>query len=198
MAETTIKRRKSRQNEFWDIEYSKNNKYDMLMSMATHYYIVGLGNPGPEFEGSPHNAGRFCVTLFQEKYKGKNAKIILPEVYMNQSGKAVKNIPVKKLILIHDDIDLPLGRFKIVFNRGSGGHKGVQSVIRALGTEKFIRIRIGISPKKKPNHKELLKFLTSKLKPAQISQLKKISKKILEAIEVMINEGHEKAMTLYN
>ena len=173
------------------------------------YYIVGLGNPGPEFEGSPHNTGRFFAALFQKKYKGENAKIILPEVYMNQSGKAVKNIPAKRLILIHDDIDLPLGRFKIVFNRGSGGHKGVQSVIRALGTEKFVRIRIGICPPKKsarggsasggkPNHKELMKYLTSKLKPAQISQLKKISKKIIEAIEVMINEGPEKAMTLYN
>src|SRR3990170_8614479 len=141
------------------------------------YYIVGLGNPGPEYDSSPHNAGKLMASLFQKKYEGNKAKIILPTVFMNQSGKAVKGIPAKWLILLHDDIDLPLGKFKIVFNRGSGGHKGVQSVIRALKTEKFVRARIGISPKKKPNHKELLKFLTSKFKPSELKILKKISKK---------------------
>lgn len=162
------------------------------------YYIVGLGNPGPEYDNSPHNTGKQIAELFQKKYEGRRAKIVIPDVFMNQSGKAVKGIPAKWLILLHDDIDLPLGRFKIIFNRGSGGHKGVESVIRAIGSEKFIRIRIGISPKKKPGHKELMKYLTSRLKPAQIQILKKISKKILEALEVIIEESPEKAMTLYN
>lgn len=162
------------------------------------YYIVGLGNPGPEYDSSPHNTGKFIAELFAKKYKGKRAKIILPTVFMNQSGKAVKGIPTKWLILLHDDIDLPLGKFKIVFNRGSGGHKGVESVIRAVGSEKFVRIRIGISPKKKPNHTQLMKFLTHKFKPSESAAIKKISKKIIEALEVIITEGHEKAMTLYN
>ena len=165
--------------------------------MAT-YYIVGLGNPGEEYDNSPHNSGKMMAQLFSKKYEGKRAKIILPDVFMNQSGKAVKGIPAKWLILLHDDIDLPLGHFKIVFNRGSGGHKGVESVIRTIGSEKFVRIRIGISPKKKPNHRELMKFLTHKLKPSESTAIKKISKKIMEALEVIISEGHEKAMTLYN
>lgn len=177
--------------------FLKINPYDRLKFMAV-YYIVGLGNPEPEYEGTRHNAGKFLAAIFQKKYKGSSAKVILPEIYMNVSGKAVKNIPAKRLILLHDDIDLPLGKFKIVFNRGSGGHKGVESVIRALGTEKFIRIRIGISPKKKPNHKELLKFLTSKFKPSEVAALKRLSKKILTALETILTEGHEKAMTLYN
>ena len=164
----------------------------------TAYYIVGLGNPGPEYDSSPHNTGKFIAELFAKKYEGKRAKIILPTVFMNQSGKAVKGIPAKWLILLHDDIDLPIGRFKIVFNRGSGGHKGVESVIRAIGSEKFVRIRIGISPKKKPNHAQLMKFLTHKFKPSESAAIKKISKKIIEALEVIIAEGHEKAMTLFN
>ena len=164
----------------------------------TAYYIVGLGNPGPEYDSSPHNTGKLMATLFQKKYEENKAKIILPTVFMNQSGKAVKGIPAKWLILLHDDIDLPIGRFKIVFNRGSGGHKGVESVIRAIGSEKFVRIRIGISPKKKPNHAQLMKFLTHKFKPSESGAIKKISKKIIEALEVIITEGHEKAMTLFN
>jgi len=164
------------------------------------YHIVGLGNPGQEYDGSPHNAGKFIAELFAKKYDGKRAKVILPDVFMNQSGKIIKahGIRAKGLMLLHDDIDLPLGRFKIVFNRGSGGHKGVESVIRALGTEKFVRIRIGISPKKKPNHRDLMKFLTHKFTPAQTALVKKISKKIVEAIEVAVEESPEKAMTLYN
>ena len=162
------------------------------------YYIVGLGNPGEEYDGSPHNAGKFMAAQFAKRYPDTNVKIVLPDVFMNQSGKAVKGIPAKWLILLHDDIDLPLGRFKIVFNRGSGGHKGVESVIRAIGSEKFIRIRIGISPKKKPSHRDLMKYLTHKFTPAQTSAIKKISKKILEALEVIIEESPEKAMTLYN
>ena len=162
------------------------------------YYIVGLGNPGPEYDNSPHNTGKQIAQQFAKKYEGKRAKIVVPQVFMNQSGKAVKGIPAKWLILLHDDIDLPLGRFKIVFNRGSGGHKGVESVIRAIGSEKFVRIRIGISPKKKPNHRDLMKYLTHKFTPAQSALIKKVSKKILEALEIIINESPEKAMTLYN
>lgn len=185
-------------------------------------YIIGLGNPEPEYEGTRHNAGRFFAKAFAKKHSfndftlekklaliasgkiGKNAvEIILPEKYMNNSGKAVLAFikPKKTLenvIALHDDVDLPLGKFKIVYNRGSGGHKGVESVKRALKTEAFIRIRIGICPRKKPNHKDLLTFLTAKFKPAEMEIQKKLSKKILEALELIVAEGHEKAMSLYN
>ncbi|MBI4059570.1 aminoacyl-tRNA hydrolase [Candidatus Giovannonibacteria bacterium] len=185
-------------------------------------YVIGLGNPGPEYAGTRHNAGRMTAQNFAEKsgfgeFKpekkialvstGKLRKnfviSILPELYMNNSGKAVAGFvkPKKSLpnvIVLHDDVDLPLGKFKIVFNRGSGGHKGVESVIRALKTEAFVRVRVGISPKKKPNHRELLKFLTSKFKPSELKILKTISKKVLDALEMIVAEGHEKAMSLYN
>ena len=143
----------------------------------TTYYIVGLGNPEPEYAGTHHNAGREAVKAFAKKLnfpefklqkklafisEGKVGRekvtLILPETYMNNSGKAAAAFikPRKELpnaVLLHADIDIPLGKFKIVFNRGAGGHKGVESVKRALKTEAFVRVRIGIAPKKKRNQR---------------------------------------------
>ncbi|MEK9166564.1 MAG: aminoacyl-tRNA hydrolase [Patescibacteria group bacterium] len=187
----------------------------------TPVFIIGLGNPEPEYTGTRHNAGRYFVKLFAKKFgfpefahakkvalvsEGKIGKraiiLILPETYMNNSGKAAVLLKVKKempnIVVVNDDIDLPLGKFKIVYNRGSGGHRGVESLRRALKTEAFVRLRIGIAPKKKPNHKELLTFLTSKFKPTEAEALKKISKKVMEALELVIAEGHEAAMNKFN
>nr|KKS48787.1 MAG: Peptidyl-tRNA hydrolase [Candidatus Giovannonibacteria bacterium GW2011_GWF2_42_19] len=198
----------------------------MLYRIVMNIYIVGLGNPDPQYSGTRHNIGRDIIKIFAKKAafpghfedfelkkkaalisEGKIKKepimMILPELFMNNSGKAVQLFikPKKTLenvIVLHDDIDMPLGRFKIVYNRGSGGHRGVESVRRALKTEAFVRVRVGICPRKKPNHKELLTFLTSKFKPAEAEILKKLSKKISEALEIIATEGHEKAMSLYN
>src|SRR3989344_6524480 len=141
--------------------------------------VIGLGNPGEEYEKTLHNAGRLALEYFAQKNdfsdwdfsqkydslvsEGKikkpasakasagkeNALLLLPETFMNNSGKAVKNLLPKNLIVVHDDIDLPLGKFKIAFGRGSGGHKGVESVMRALKTKDFWRVRVGVAPKKK-------------------------------------------------
>ena len=189
-----------------------------LIPMA-QIFIVGLGNPEPEYTGTRHNAGRYFVQLFAGKFGfpdfalskkvalvsegkiGKNSvTLILPETYMNSSGKIAASckLQAKKLVVVHDDVDIPLGKFKIVYNRGSGGHKGVESLRRALKTEAFVRVRIGISPKKKPDHRLLLTFLTSKFKPSEAETLKKISKKVVEALELIATEGYERAMNVYN
>jgi PTH1 family peptidyl-tRNA hydrolase len=132
--------------------------------------IVGLGNPGKEYEKTRHNAGRSAVELvaslegldefiFNKTAKalvtkgtvgGENAMLVLPETMMNLSGKAVTAFvkspkAAKNLLVVHDDLDLPLGTIKMVFARGSGGHKGVESIMRAIKTDAFARIRIGIS-----------------------------------------------------
>lgn len=128
---------------------------------------------------------------------------------MNNSGKAVGAIISSKkkaraLIVIHDDLDLPLGKFKIVFNRGSAGHKGVESIIRALKTKEFIRIRVGISAKnpsgkiKKPEGKKILDFLMSEFKPQEIRALKKISQRIFEAMNLLAAGELETAMSKFN
>jgi len=172
------------------------------------YYIVGLGNPGKEYELTRHNTGRIVLeNLFKNPPKG--AKVIFPDTFMNDSGKALKPlIKTKKaahnLIVVHDDLDLPLGKFKIAFNRDSAGHKGVESIIKNIKTKEFIRIRVGISYKtpsgkiKKPPSQKVIDHLIGKFKPKELMIIKKLSKKISAAIETIIKDGLSKAMSLYN
>jgi len=187
------------------------------------YIIVGLGNPGEGYELTHHNTGRMVVMDFARKNdfpewifdKKSNALkseckigkekviLLLPETMMNNSGNAVaKFINSKKkaerLIVVHDDLDLALGRFKISFAKHSAGHKGVESVIRKVKTNEFIRVRVGISPKKKPDGKSLLKFLLGKFSPKEFPIFKKTVKKILPALETIVSEGLEKAMSEFN
>lgn len=187
------------------------------------YYIVGLGNPGEEYKMTRHNTGRMIVEDFAKskkfanwafdkksnalksegKIKKEKVLLLLPETFMNNSGNAVmKFITSKKkaenLIVAHDDLDLPLGRFKISFAKSSGGHKGVESVIKKIKTDKFIRIRVGTSPKKKPQGKDVIKFLMGKFTPKELLVFKKTSKKITSAIEMIVTEGLQKAMNEFN
>jgi PTH1 family peptidyl-tRNA hydrolase len=173
------------------------------------YYIVGLGNPGEEYELTRHNTGRLALADFAKNIP-KQVKVIFPDTFMNKSGLALKPIitskqKAKNLIVVHDDLDLPLGRFKIVFRRDSAGHKGVESIIKNIKTKDFIRIRVGTSPRagssgkiKKPPAEKVINHILGKFKPSELAVIKKISKKITLAIEVIIKEGLQKAMSLYN
>jgi PTH1 family peptidyl-tRNA hydrolase len=172
--------------------------------------VVGLGNPGSEYEKTRHNTGRIIVGVISDKLEDKKIKFLTPDNFMNNSGKAVAPLVKSKkdlnnLIVIYDDIDLPLGKMKISFNRSSGGHNGLGSIIKSLKSEEFLRIRVGITPvtptgklKKPKGEKAVLNFLLGEYKPAEITELKKISKKIVEAIETIYSEGMQKAMSLYN
>lgn len=149
----------------------------------------------------------------------EKVRLIAPETFMNNSGKSigslvtsvaagvVKASPKKaeQLIVIYDDFHLPLGRVKVSFNRSSGGHNGLESIIKAAKTEAFVRIRVGVAPvtakgdAKVPHGDAAVeKFILSPFKPAEVAELKKVSKVVNEAIEVVIKEGREKAMSLYN
>src|SRR3989344_1814964 len=150
------------------------------------YLIIGLGNPGEQYEKTRHNVGFLVVDVLAKQWQcdewsfdkkssslladcvkpgftqpGVTQPVLLakPQTFMNNSGKAVKSLIAKlglakaglakakpSLVVIHDDIDLPLGTVKVSSNRGSAGHKGVESIIQALGTKNFTRIRIGIQP----------------------------------------------------
>jgi len=149
--------------------------------------IVGLGNPGPKYKGTRHNAGKETI---DELAKEKMAGLILAKLktYMNNSGKAVKEmvkyykIKPEDLWVIHDDIDLPLGEFKISKGRGSAGHKGVQSIINELGTKEFNRIRIGICPKEgKPKNVE--DFVLKKFKKEEQEKIKEVIDKIAKTVK---------------
>ncbi len=174
------------------------------------FYVVGLGNPGTEYENTRHNTGRMAVEFFGKKNTNKNVKIVLPDTFMNHSGKAVaKFIKSKKaaqnLIIVHDDLDLPLGTMKISYNKGTGGHRGLDSVVKAVKTREFTRLRIGISPvtpggkiKKPAGEKAVLDFILAKFKPSELEVLKKIFKKTSESVQTLVSEGRERAMNVFN
>lgn len=192
--------------------------------------IVGLGNPGKEYEKTRHNAGRNAVELVakQEGFEdfvfsktsnalvvkgsvgGENATLVLPETMMNLSGKAVVVFvkspkAAKNLVVIHDDLDLPLGTVKMVFGRGSGGHKGVESIMRAIKTKEFARIRIGISAPGKKNQakkvqgeEKVIKMVIGKWKPVEEAAFKKVLKKVAEAVRIFATSGLESATQFAN
>lgn len=172
--------------------------------------VVGLGNPGTEYELTRHNTGRIIVGHIEKKLVDSKIKFLTPDTFMNNSGKAVAPLIKSKkdlasLIVIYDDIDLPLGHIKISFNRSSGGHNGLGSIIKSLKSEEFLRVRIGITPttpggklKKPSGEKDVLKFLLGEFKKPELETLKKLSKKIAEAVELIYAEGKDKAMSLYN
>lgn len=192
--------------------------------------IVGLGNPGEEYKNSRHNTGRIILENISKnndfsewrdnmKLKSLCAKgeidnekfdFLLPETFMNNSGNAVCQIiddkkKLKNLVVVYDDMDLPLGSLKISFNRSSGGHNGLESIIKRVKSQEFIRIRIGVSPHtltgkiKKPKGEEaILKFLLGKYKEDELKEIKKISKKVSEILFMLKREGKDKVMSLYN
>lgn len=190
------------------------------------FIVVGLGNPGEKYKKIRHNLGFWVIDEFLKKNnfpdfklsKKSNAliseavlsrkKIILakPQIFMNNSGKAIKAIfnkfsitqfSNKNLIVIHDDIDLPLGKIRIVKNRGSAGHKGVQSIINELGTKNFVRFRLGIR-RKESKINEIDKFVLQKFTKQEKEILKEVIKKTVAAIEMAIKQGTEKSMQEYN
>lgn len=193
-----------------------------------NYIIVGLGNPGEEYIGTRHNVGRMVLDAFvktndlndwelDKKLKslkveakiGKSKVLFLkPETFMNKSGDSVKSIIKSKkiaetLVVVHDDLDLPLGRIKISFAKSSGGHKGVESIMRAIKTEEFIRLRLGISGEtasgkiKKPDGEEkVIDAILGDFKKSEADDLKKVIKKAVVALELIIKEGREKATSM--
>jgi len=193
--------------------------------MIKNYIVVGLGNPGEEYTETRHNMGRMVLDAFVKKNDfsdwvedkklkalasegkiGKNkAQLLKPETFMNKSGETVKSLVRSKkiaetLIVIHDDLDLPLGRVKISFNKSSGGHKGVESIMKSIKTEAFIRLRLGISAEtasgkiKKPQGEDkVIDAILGKFKKTEIDDLKKIIKKSVVALEMIIADGWEKA-----
>ena len=194
------------------------------------WILVGLGNPGAEYQRTRHNTGRMALEYLAKRgefYDWKVDKtskstiargtvgdaatiIVLPDTFMNKSGSAVvkyvKSVKAaERMIVLYDDLDLPLGVIKISFDRGSGGHKGLESIMRTVKTKKFARVRIGISRatpsgkmKKPSGEKEVLNFILEKFKPQEMEELSKIFKRTEEAVEKIIAEGAPSAMNSFN
>ncbi|MDB5194774.1 MAG: Aminoacyl-tRNA hydrolase, peptidyl-tRNA hydrolase, family [Parcubacteria group bacterium] len=173
------------------------------------YIVVGLGNPGEEYARTRHNTGRMAAALLAEKGVD-GVKVINPDTFMNKTGPFVAKFvksekAAEKLVVIYDDLDLPMGAMKISFNRSSGGHRGVESIIKALGTEKFIRVRIGISPvtpggklKKPLGEEKVEKHILGEFKPAEMEILNKVFKNAVTAVGTIAEKGLSIAMTQFN
>ena len=185
--------------------------------------IVGLGNPGIKYKRTRHNIGFRVLDELQEendfpdfkfskkfnaliskKDTGKE-KIILvkPKTFMNNSGQAVRklstyySLPTISLIVVHDDIDLPLGKIRISKKRGSAGHKGVESIIKELGNKNFIRLRIGIR-NQESGVKNSEKFVLKNFIKEEEKIVEKITKKNCSALKIILSKGLEKAMNEFN
>jgi len=183
------------------------------------WLVVGLGNIGKKYSQTRHNAGFMVIEELIKKfdiylYKKNNLalglfqydknKILLckPLTYMNLSGEVIvpfikkNNIPYEKFIVIHDDIDLPLGRIKIKKGGSSAGHKGVQSIIELLGSLNFIRIKIGIG--RPCMGISIETYVIEKFSKKEMELLKIIIPKVADAVIDIIQNGLDKAMSLYN
>jgi len=166
-------------------------------------------NGFPDFEFNKNSSA-----LISKKTFGKE-KIILvkPQTFMNNSGQSVKLLLEKlnnsamaelmslskKLFVVHDDIDLLLGKMRIVKNRGAGGHKGVESIIKELKSKNFIRFRIGIKPQRTENKEQKTeKFVLEKFNKEEEKTVREVIKKTAKAIEFFLKEGLEKTMNKFN
>jgi len=185
-----------------------------------NYLLVGLGNPGIKYERNRHNIG-FClidyftsqinsedyIDKFNSKYtlvrlNDNKIHIIKPQTYMNRSGVSVRNckdffkIAPNNIIVVYDDMDLALGSLKIKSSGGSAGHNGIKSLIDEIGTNNFVRIRIGIG---KPLNKENVNnYVLSNFKKDEFEALSRIKNRIEEIIKDIIFEGIIFAMNKFN
>jgi PTH1 family peptidyl-tRNA hydrolase len=184
--------------------------------------IVGLGNPGKKYEGTRHNAGFMVIDRFAEKLeikiekkkfsaligettvKGEKCLLVKPQTYMNLSGEAV--LAVKQfykaqpedIIVVYDDMDLPVGKIRIRKQGGSGGHKGMISIISCLGTENFIRIRIGIGGPKDRSEQEVINHVLGDFTSEEKAIIRETQEKAAEAVLLLLQEGVEASMNRYN
>ena len=194
------------------------------------YIFVGLGNPGDEYKNSRHNTGRMVLEYlhnagdFSEwkhnvklnalvskgKISSKVVTLIEPETMMNKSGYSLSGLvtnakSAENIVVLYDDIDLPLGRVKISFGRGSGGHKGLESIIKKIKTKDFVRFRIGISlplkrggVKKPKGESGVIDFILGDFSKKEKAQINKIAKQVSEVAEALVTKGLNNARNSFN
>ena len=183
-------------------------------------YIIGLGNPGPEYNLTKHNIGFAVIREIAKENKiaidkfshsslvgkgyiaGEEVTLILPETYMNLSGKAIEDFfeegakSIDDMIVICDDINLKLGRIRLRKKGSAGGHKGLESVIGALGKNDFARLRVGIATKV---HKgDITKYVLSPFKRKEHKHVLNVVSLAKDAVAYWVKNGIDKTMTGFN
>lgn len=194
---------------------------DTSRAGGIEFLIVGLGNPGGKYEITRHNAGFLCADLFAEsmnteikrlKYHALTAEVNIdghrcllmkPQTFMNNSGEAVGEaakfykIPAEKVIVMFDDISLPIGKLRVRRKGSAGGHNGIKSIISHLGSENFPRVKIGVGAKPHPDY-DLADWVLASFKKEDFPALKEAMVNAGEAVKLIVNGNTDKAMNLYN
>jgi PTH1 family peptidyl-tRNA hydrolase len=188
--------------------------------------IVGLGNPGRGYAHNRHNIGFLCLSHFartqgirfdkkQSKARigrgeaaGNEVVLAKPQTYMNHSGQSVSllikrfKVNLDDLLVVHDDLDLPLGKIRIRQGGGSGGHKGVGSIISSLGSQDFVRIRVGIGRPETPpdsiTEDDIIAYVLSDFTAEEKQIIAQVIPRVSGAVHCLLNEGLEAAMNKYN
>jgi PTH1 family peptidyl-tRNA hydrolase len=186
------------------------------------YFIIGLGNPGAEYERTRHNLGFMLVDMLareagaqvkrkecralvgRAELEGQKAELVKPQTYMNLSGEAVacllakhpQDSPARSLIVISDDLALPFGAIRLRARGSAGGHNGLKSIIAATGTDEFIRLRIGIQPEHPVT--DTSRFVLDEFSRGERDELEKILERGAEALRAILKDGIDKAMSQYN
>jgi PTH1 family peptidyl-tRNA hydrolase len=190
------------------------------MEPDVEFLVAGLGNPGSEYENTPHNLGFLVVERLAESnairvsrkenmslvglgtLRGKRVALAKPQTFMNLSGPSIKGLLERyglnpdRLLLVYDELDLPWGSLRIKPKGSAAGHKGIKSVIASLGTSEFPRVRIGI----RPDHsvEDGARFVLAPFRRAQKQEVEETVARAAEAVESILAEGVEKSMTVYN
>ncbi len=189
-----------------------------MPSERTHL-IVGLGNPGPEYSGSRHNVGFQCVRWLAKKHSlsfegtrahariaqgailGKPVVLARPQTFMNLSGQAVHGLQQwlrltpADLLVIHDDLDLPLGRLRLRPGGSAGGHRGIRSIIDSVGTQEFARLRVGIG---RPEGNDAVDYVLGDFNAVERQIMAEAYARAADAVECILADGLEAAMNRFN
>jgi PTH1 family peptidyl-tRNA hydrolase len=184
------------------------------------WLVVGLGNPGPKYAATRHNAGALVVDELAARMGGRfkshrsrsevlegrlaGAPVVLakPVTYMNESGGAVVNaarffkVPVERLVLVHDDLDLPFGTVRLKRGGGEGGHNGLRSASSAVGTKEYLRVRFGIG--RPPGRQDPADFVLREFAPSERKDLAYFLDRAADATEALIADGLEAAQNAFH
>ena len=189
--------------------------------LPVSWLIVGLGNPGEQYENTRHNVGflvadelgeRGSFPIQRLKFKaltnpavigGQGALVMKPTTYMNLSGEAVGEaarfykIPPGRVLVISDDVDLPLGKLRIRTGGSAGGHNGLKSVIQHLGADQFPRLKVGVGGKPHPDY-DMADWVLGKLQGEDKRVMDEAVKRAADAVECFLKDGPQKAMNRFN
>ncbi len=185
----------------------------------SHYLIAGLGNPGPEYHETRHNAGfmvldrlgeladmsvtrkAFSALCGEGHWQGEKLLLLKPQTFMNLSGRSVAaalryhKLSPAELIVVHDELDIPFGQAKIKEGGGHGGHNGLRSLMAELGSGDFLRVRVGIG---RPAKGDPVKYVLGAFNKDERTQLPQLCDGLCDLLAMLLREGVPKTMSIYN